>query len=136
MAESGAHTTFALTGSAWASPIIDMQLSGPTRAVVDVTHLESTRTSSGYVVGEYIPGKYDPGNITITVLYDPEDPPPIDEDPQTATITFSDESTTYTCTASAAGDGAFCADSNVRMDEDRMVMDMVVELSGGLVLAT
>lgn len=77
--------TFALGTSTFNPLWQSMTPDEVTRAVIGVSHLEQAANSAL----RKIPGKLiNYGSIEFVVVFDPNDIPPIDQDPETLTITF------------------------------------------------
>jgi len=83
MADIGDGATIAFTTSTFTGSWKTLQHTGVARASVDTTHLGTT-TAKTYMPGDL----YDPGEISGTLSYDPDDQPPYNGAAETITITF------------------------------------------------
>lgn len=83
MADEGTGATVTFGTSTWTGEIVDISWNGVTRSVLDTTHLGTT-TAKTFQVGDL----YDAGEMTLTVNYDPDVPPPYASAAETITLAF------------------------------------------------
>lgn len=83
MADEGHGATVTFGTSSWTGDIVDIGWNGVARAVLETTHLGTTGAKT------FIPGDlYDAGELTLTVNYDPDVPPPYSGAAETITLAF------------------------------------------------
>jgi len=105
--------------------ILDFSWSGIERGVIDGTHFASTNAR------EYTPTTlYDPGEITVEMLFDPETNPTtaISAVAETVTVTYADPAPASTMAAS----GFMTAFEITAPLEDRMTATATIKLTGAI----
>lgn len=82
MARNGTGITIGFGTSNFTAEIMSVNGSGITRPSIDTSHHGSTERT-------FIPGDLvDNGTVDVEINFDPDEQPPIDEAPETVTITF------------------------------------------------
>lgn len=124
MGDLATGTTIAFATSSFTAEILDISISGISRNSHDMGHHGTTGGRP------FKPDKtYDPGEITIEILYDPDDQPPITGSPEQVTIT--------TPVPSGSSNGAthvvsaFVTNFDIGLPfEDRMIGSITLKASG------
>lgn len=83
---NGGSVTFGT--SSWSAAITNIEWGGLEREAIETTHLGTTTAKS------FMPSDlYDPGDLTLTVNYDPNVPPPYTGAAETITVTYPNGAT-------------------------------------------
>lgn len=125
MADGGFGTTIEFGTSGFSAEIISVSRSGRERAVIDTTHMT---TASGWMTN--IPSDLKgAGQLTLQILFDPDEEIPIDGEVEEITITYPIPP------GGSAGATEVCNGYVVTADEesphdDRMTASVVVQFTG------
>lgn len=124
MADIGTGASITFGTSSWTGDIVDISGDGMSREAIDVSHLNTTDWK------EFLPSdNTDPGSITLEILFDPDDEPPITSAKETVTVTFPLPA--GMSTAATWASDAFVTDFSYGVPyEDRMTASMTLKLSG------
>lgn len=125
----GTNATFTahlldVTGPEYDRPAIDMSnQSSPTAAGVG-------NTDFSQVYREFAPGVCDVGEVSVDIVYNPNDAPPVNEPKETITITWPPPFPGATASASFACQGFCTGFAQTTPWEDKMGARMVLKMSG------
>lgn len=98
----GNQTSITFGASAWSENITSIKWSGMERASLETSHLATSDWKT------FIPASLtDPGELEIEFQLDPDNPPPINGDAETVTVTFPKYNSNNSSGAKFAGT-AFC----------------------------
>ena len=124
----GTGASLALATSAWAPQISEMNWGGIDRDMVESTHLATTTARS------YLPADlYDPGELNLSVFYEPGNEPPTNGALETVTLTFPlNTAQGVAVAATLAGSAAMTSFSFSVPLEDMITADVSFKFSGVL----
>jgi hypothetical protein len=105
---------------AFTAPVLNIEHSGATRAMIDMSHMLTT--GGAPFVGGLI---YVPGELTVTCLLLSDEAPPMEEVVGAVTITWKDLQIFTT-------EGAISGFSAAMPMEDKMTIDVTITLSGDI----
>lgn len=78
--------------SGWAPQLLNVSLGGMSREAISTTHMKTpipTGGSTNWGGQTFIPAKLaNPGQLSMEVHFNPDDDPPINEDPELITVSF------------------------------------------------
>lgn len=121
---TGAEIAFGTTG--WTGEIASFDGPNQERASIDTTHLGTTSAMT------FTPGTLvNSGEISLTVWYDPDSPPPIAQPPETITITWPLPSGQSTAATSAAT-GFITSVGRTNPLEEKIEASITIKLSGAI----
>ena len=124
----GTGASLALTTSGWTPQITEMNWGGIDREMVETTHLATTTAKT------YLPGDlYDPGELSLSVFYEPGNEPPTNGALETVTLTFPlNTAQSVDVAATLAGSAAMTSFSFGVPLEDMITADVSFKFSGPL----
>ena len=124
----GTGASLAYSSSTFAAQISEIQWSGISREQVETTHLGSTTART------YLPGDlYDPGEMSLSIFYEPGNEPPLSASQETITLTFPlNDAQGQASAATLAGSAAMSEFSFGVPLEDMITADVAFKFSGPL----
>lgn len=121
--------------SSFTSELTDVDWSGITREAIETSHQGTAEAGAGKFGNKtYIPGDLsDPGELTMTIHFDPDQEPPIDQPAETITLTWPKASGDTTAATWAASGFITSFDIGAPLD-DKSTATMTVKFSGNVTM--
>lgn len=128
---TGLTVTFGTSG--YTAEVVDVAWNGIARNSIETSHMGTAAAGAGTFGNRtFIPGHLsDPGEIRLSVHFNPDTLPPIDAAKETVTIQY-DESGGDTTGASWAATGFVTGFEIAAPLDDKMTADVTVKLSGNV----
>jgi hypothetical protein len=124
---TGLGTTVTFGTTAFAADITGISRDGAERGLLEATHFGTTAGGKEYAPADM----YDQGQLTLDILYDPDESIPIDQPAETITIQFQPK-TGQTTGVSHAFSGFVTSSSAEVPLEDRMEANITIQISGAI----
>jgi len=128
---TGLSLTFSTSG--YSAEVIDVAWNGISRNSIETSHMGTAAAGAGTFGNRtFIPGHLsDPGELRVTVHFNPDTLPPIDATAETVTLTY-DESGGDTSGATWSATGFVTGFEMAAPLDDKMTADVTVKLSGNV----